>query len=149
VEPYEPRHLDGAALVFAAATREVNRQVTADAHARGLWVNAATEPEQGDFYLPATLRRGELVVALGTGGTAPGLARTVRQHLEEHLDDAFAHWVELLGEMRALVQTQVEEGERRRQILDRLCAWSWVEQLRRDGVQAVRQAMLDAIAEIH
>lgn len=148
-EPYEARHLDGAVLVFAAATAEVNRQVTADAQARGLWVNAASEPEQGDFFVPATVRRGRLVLAIGTEGIAPGLARAVRRRLETELDDAFTRWTALLAEMRRLVQVRVKEEEERRDLLERLCAWEWVERLRREGEEAVRHAMLKEISAHH
>jgi precorrin-2 dehydrogenase/sirohydrochlorin ferrochelatase len=137
--PYEPAHLDGAALVFAAATSDVNRRVVADARQRGLWVNAATEPEGGDFILPATVRRENFVLAVSTGGAAPLVAKLVRQRLEEQFDEAFGQWVSLLEELRPLVLTT--DAGRGREAWDRLCRWEWLDRLRAEGVAAVRRAM--------
>jgi siroheme synthase-like protein len=139
-EAYEARHLDGAALVFAAATAEVNARVAEEAKRRGLWVNVADEAGAGDFHLGACVRRGGLVVAVGTGGASPALARRVRDELEQQFDDAYGVWVALLAELRPLVLA-IPDPVRRREVFERLAEWEWLERLRRDGVAPVREAM--------
>ncbi len=139
--PYAAAHLDGAALVFAAGPPGVNAQVVADARARGVWANAASDPEAGDFFLPSVVRRGDFVVAVGTGGAAPALARAVRRRLEAEYDAAFGEWVGLLAEARDLARQRVTDAGKRRELLERLCAWGWLERLRREGAEAVRQAL--------
>jgi precorrin-2 dehydrogenase/sirohydrochlorin ferrochelatase len=48
----------------------VNLQIARDAHERGLWVNVADNPDASDFYVPATISRQNLTLAISTGGEA-------------------------------------------------------------------------------
>lgn len=141
-EPFTSNHLDAVSLVISAGPPSLNRQVTREAHERGLWVGSATEPGHGDFVVPATVRRGDLVIAIGTGGAAPTLARALRLRLESELDEAYASWVSLLGEMRELALQKVPDPISRRELLENWSQLSWLDRLRCEGVTAVQKAML-------
>ena len=140
-EAYRAEHLGGAALVFACATPDVNAQVVFDARACGVWVNAASSPGDGDFTLPAVVRRGPLTLAVSTGGASPALARNIRAKLEAEYDEAFAAWVALLAEVRADVLAAVPDESRRRALLDGFADWAWLTRLREEGIEKVREAM--------
>jgi precorrin-2 dehydrogenase/sirohydrochlorin ferrochelatase len=144
-ESYRCDQLDGAALVFAAGSAELNAQVVSDARARSIWVNAASEPRLGDFLVPATVRRGEFVLAISSGGAAPLLTQTVRERLEAEFDSAFGTWVSLLAELGPRVMERIADVEQRRVMLTSLCQWQWLDRLRVEDVKAVRGAMWAAV----
>lgn len=109
---YAAEHLDGVQLVFAATNNaEVNRLVTQDAHARGLWVNVADNPALSDFYVPATLHRSDLTVAISTGGSSPAFARYVRELLEQTLSEALGQALEMFAQARPLILAQPKEQQ--------------------------------------
>ena len=114
------RHGDvaGHALVFVATDDgTVNAEVAAEARARGTWVNAADDPPHCDFTLPSVLRRGELTVAVSTGGTSPALARAIREELESYFTDDYRVLADVAGEARREVGARFS-GDAWRRALD-------------------------------
>jgi uroporphyrin-III C-methyltransferase / precorrin-2 dehydrogenase / sirohydrochlorin ferrochelatase len=72
--PFAPGDLEGAWLVVAAATPDVNREVARAAEAKSLFVNAVDDPPNATAYLGGIVRRGDVTFAISTGGRAPALA---------------------------------------------------------------------------
>ena len=99
--PYGEGDLEGACLAFAATdSRDVNAAVAREGRERGIPVNVADRPSDGDFALPSTLRRGSLQVAVSTGGASPTLARRIKDELEEVFGPEWAGIVAELGRDR-------------------------------------------------
>jgi siroheme synthase-like protein len=86
--PYEPGDLDGVRLVVTATgDPAVDAAVAADATAAGIWVNAADQPADCTFILPAVARKGPVMIAVSTDGASPALARRLRDRAGEQLTD--------------------------------------------------------------
>ena len=97
---FEPADLDGVSFVVAAAPPDVNRQVAAAAHPRGLFVNAVDDLESASAYAGAVFRRAGVTVAISTDGEAPALAGLVREALEALLPDDLERWMDVSREAR-------------------------------------------------
>ena len=144
-EPFRGDHLEGAALAFAAATPEVNRLVVAEARGRGVWVNAASDPELGDFALPATRRDGPVTLAVSTGGASPALARSLCDRAAGAIAGSGA-LAGLLAELRPIAIARRADPEARRRLLASWGEARWLDLLAEGGPGAVRSAWLSALA---
>lgn len=109
---HEPRHyrpgdLREYELAFVATDDgSVNSAVLDEARKSKVWVNAADDPAHCDFILPSVLRRGDLVVAVASGGTSPGLSRAVREELEDYFTDDYAVLLQVAAEVRQQLKSQ-------------------------------------------
>jgi siroheme synthase-like protein len=84
----------------------VNAAVAAEGKRQRVWVNAADDPVNCDFILPAVIRRGSITVAASTGGTSPALARRLREELEAYLTEEMPALADLLGEVRGELRSR-------------------------------------------
>jgi uroporphyrin-III C-methyltransferase/precorrin-2 dehydrogenase/sirohydrochlorin ferrochelatase len=115
--PFEEADLDGAWLVVAAATPEVNRAVASAAEARRLFVLAVDDPAAATAYGAGTLRRGGVTVAISTDGRAPALAGLLRQGLEAVLPEDLGAWTAEAEKQRAAWRAEGVPMAQRRPLL--------------------------------
>jgi siroheme synthase-like protein len=115
--------LDGAVLLVASSRDPEERaRLAREARARGVLVNVMDDEPNCDWAAPAIVRRGELVVAVGTGGASPALARKVREDLETRYGPEWAEVVSVLRRLRAETMPSMpsfaERARRWREALD-------------------------------
>jgi siroheme synthase-like protein len=118
---FRPEDVDGAWLVVAAATPEVNRDVRAAADARRVFVNATDDPEAASAYAGGVLTRGGITIAISSQGEAPALAGLLREALDALLPEDLERWVDTArSERRAWKERGVPMARRRPLLLEAL-----------------------------
>ena len=98
---YRGGDVAGYQIAFVATDDpEVNLSIYAEAQEQGVLVNTADDPAHCDFILPSVLRRGELAVAVATGGSSPALSKAIREELELYFTEDYAILSEIVAEVR-------------------------------------------------
>jgi len=116
--PFQPADLDSIFLVVAATSIPVvNDLVYREAQVRRTLCNVVDDPERCDFYYPAVVRRGDLQIAISTGGHSPALAQRLRREFEAQIAPVYAGWLEELGQARKKVFASSLDPEHRRALL--------------------------------
>ncbi|OGQ74012.1 MAG: hypothetical protein A3G40_14120 [Deltaproteobacteria bacterium RIFCSPLOWO2_12_FULL_57_22] len=118
---YQKGDLPGYQLAFVATDDpQVNAAVYEEGREQGVWVNSADDPVHCDFIVPAVLRRGELVLAVATGGLSPALSRAIREELETYFTEDYGTLAEIVGEVRRELRerSSFPSAERWRKALD-------------------------------
>jgi uroporphyrin-III C-methyltransferase/precorrin-2 dehydrogenase/sirohydrochlorin ferrochelatase len=123
LRPFRSADLEGAFFVVAAAPPDVNREVAAAAHARGIFVNAVDDVESASAYAGAVFRRAGVTIAISTDGEAPALAGLVREALETLLPEELDQWMDCArAARRDWLDSKVPMAERRPLLLEALNA---------------------------
>jgi siroheme synthase-like protein len=99
---YLPGDLAGAFVCVAASSNPAERaSIASEARARGVLVNVMDDIPNCDFAAPAVVRRGDLTIAIGTGGRSPALARRLREQLSERYGPEWNEAMRVIGDVRA------------------------------------------------
>lgn len=118
---YHGDDIAGTALVIAATDDEaVNAQVSRDAQARHIPVNVVDNPALCSVILPSIIDRSPLMIAIGSGGQSPVLARQLRAKLESSIPAAYGRLAHLVGRFRAQAAQKFPDVDTRRRFWEEI-----------------------------
>ena len=146
---FDPALLDEAWLVIAATNdRTQNQQVADAATARRLFCNVVDDPSLSSVQVPAIVDRAPLTIAISSGGTAPVIARRLRERIESLFDPALGALAALAGHKRAQIRAARPDLRPRREFYDWLLDGPVLGALRR-GRTDEAETLLDQALTAH
>jgi precorrin-2 dehydrogenase / sirohydrochlorin ferrochelatase len=110
---YSADDIQEAVLVFSCTeNEEVNAQVSLDAKTHHRPVNVVDDPEKCSFIVPSIMERGDLKIAVSTGGSSPIVARQIRADLESLYGSEMAEYLNLLKTWRPIIKKSLPPEKR-------------------------------------
>jgi precorrin-2 dehydrogenase/sirohydrochlorin ferrochelatase len=144
---YRTEDLEGCFLVIAATDLDaINRMVWQDAEAANMLCNVVDVPPLCNFIVPSIVRRGELALAISTGGASPVVAKHIRRELERAYGPEWEALVELLRDVRDELKLRYPDMPSRRDAVERLMETDVVQRLADgddDGARELAHRVLD------
>ncbi len=137
---FKKNDLEGAFLTIAATdSPEINREVAALAPAL---VNVVDVPTECNFIAPSVVARGDLTIAISTGGTSPALAKTVRKELEGIYGNEVSGYLRFLRGIRTRALSEIGHRKKREKFLKGLASPAIFKMLRSKGLGEVKKDVL-------
>lgn len=145
--PYREGDVTGHFLVIAATnSAEVNALVARDCLQRNILINTVDNPGLCNFIVPASVRRGDLTIAVSTGGASPAVARRIRQELEAHFGEEYGAYLRLMADLREQILRDEPNPVRRKAIFDRLADAGLLQLLKEGAHQTVKERIAQCLS---
>jgi precorrin-2 dehydrogenase / sirohydrochlorin ferrochelatase len=150
-ELFDPRHLEGAGLVFAATnSAQVNAAIVGEARRRGVLVNRADVSDEapGDFATPAIWKRGAVTITVSTSGSA-ALAVKVRDDIAKKIDPLHVKMAAAMTSLRpALRRARNLSPIRRREAIRGLASDDAMAALEVGGMRGLKNWLKERFPEL-
>jgi siroheme synthase-like protein len=135
VRRYERGDLKGAAVVIASTDeRDINQAIYEEAIDEGIPVNVVDDPPHCTFIAPSIVRRGDLMIAISTGGTNPAMAVRIREKLEKEFGPEYEQYFDLIKRLKSEVDLAPTQQAR---------ADAWYRVVDSDVLDLVRQGKVE------
>jgi len=127
---FSAEYLEGAFLVIAATDqREVNRQVADYCNEHHILVNVIDAPEESSFTVNAHFKRGDLLIAISTGGASPAISKKIKEQLQELFGEEYGIMLKIIADAREEAMVRINDTEKRREFLQYLAEMDLAEML--------------------
>ncbi len=147
---FVPEDLPGVRLAIVATSRRaVNRWIATLCEAQAIPVNVVDDKRASRFIVPAIIDRDPVLVAISTAGTAPVLARRLRERLEALIPQRIGALAAWLRELRPGAAVRLRDTAERRRFFETLVDGPAARRFiagDRGGAERIAQRLLAATA---
>lgn len=110
---FSPADLRGVFLMVCATDdARAQARIAAAAKKKNVLANVVDAPALCDFFLPAVARRGQLQIAVSTGGSSPAIAKRIARELKRRYGREYADLLSMMRSLRGRVIGCVPEEKR-------------------------------------
>tara|TARA_Y100000389_G_scaffold26629_1_gene22863 strand:- start:551 stop:1954 length:1404 start_codon:yes stop_codon:yes gene_type:complete len=95
-------------VIAATNNSTLNEQVAKDCDKNNIIINVVDQPDICDFIFPSILERGDITVAVSTGGASPVLARVLRTKLETMIPSNYGKLADIVSSNRIKVRKKMK-----------------------------------------
>jgi len=144
-DEYKKEYITDAWLVIGATDcDDVNGAVCLDSRALKIPVNIVDDPEQCDFILPSVYRRGDLAMAISTGGKSPALAKMIRKELERCYGPEYQVLLDIMGTLRKEIIARGNPSDENKRIFEAILNTDILHQIRNHNVVEISRIVREA-----
>ena len=130
---FKEKYLKDMFLVIGATDNsEVNLKIYKAASKKNILVNIVDPPEICNFIVPSIVERGDLIIAISTGGKSPALSKKLRKELEYRYGFEYSKFLNTMGSLRKKISSKIRDKKKREEIYNKLVD-SDIIKLIRDG----------------
>lgn len=145
---YQAEHMSGLFLVIGATdSSRINGRIYRDAKQRGILVNIVDDPEHCDFILPSLLERGDLSIAVSTGGKSPALAKRLRMEMEGRYGPEYDIFIRIMGILRKRVIRRGHSSGENRKLFEAVVNSDVLEMIRAKDWDGVKKRIKELTGE--
>lgn len=100
---YKRGDIEGFDLVIVATdTVELHKAIYEESRHTRVFVNSVDNTDYCDFIFPSFVQKGDLTIAISTGGASPAFAKKMRQHLDKMIPDSVGTFLKKMKELRTI-----------------------------------------------
>jgi precorrin-2 dehydrogenase / sirohydrochlorin ferrochelatase len=145
---YRSEDLGGCFMVIAATEdNDTNVRVFEDAEERQMLCNVVDVTHLCNFILPSIVRRGDLAIAVSTGGASPAMARRIRIAIGQCYGDEYEIALQVLGSLREELKQRYPAFEDRKVLFERMVYTNFMDLIRAGDAEGLEAWIERCIAE--
>ncbi len=145
---YKRGDLQGAFLVMAATDRkEIQHLIVSEANDREILINVVDDPAACSFQVPAAVRRGELLLAVSTGGSSPAFSAQIKNTIEAEYGPEYGLFVDLLAKVRKSIVHDGRTQKSHKILFEKILQLNILTYIKEENWQAVQRALAEVLPE--